>query len=139
MRAYEDRKPAYFATPAVGLILALRTSLRQIAGLPYLGTLEKSAEAEGPQARSYKAVASAVDARVSAHAEVSNKAKSALRKMGLDLVPVNPEASANTMTAVYLPPGIAQADLVGKLMGKGVVVAGGLLKEWASKYFRCVL
>ncbi|KAI9012204.1 pyridoxal phosphate-dependent transferase [Hyaloraphidium curvatum] len=114
MKAYEGRKPAYFATPAVGLILALRTSLRQLCGLPD----------------------AAVDARTAAHAEVSRKAKKALVAMGLKLVPQHADASANTMTAAWVPEGVAQGELVGKLMGKGVVVAGGLIKEHATKYFR---
>jgi len=34
MKAYEDRKPLYFATPAVQLIMALHVSLKQILSAP---------------------------------------------------------------------------------------------------------
>lgn len=135
MRAYEGRKPAYFATPAVGLIFALRTSLRQILGLKQVGVV---APAPAGEERTWTAVEKAVDARIDGHAAVSAVVKSAIKNMGLKLVPQHGEFSANTMTAVYLPEGVAQGDLVGKLLGKGVVVAGGLLKDMASKYFRWV-
>lgn len=133
MRAYEARKPAYFATPAVGLILALRTSLRQMTGLPAAGVTSAAPSGED---RTWTALEKAVDDRISAHASVSSTTKATLQKMGLKLVPQHAEFAANTMTAVFLPEGVAQGELVGKLLSKGVVVAGGLVKDQATKYFR---
>lgn len=40
------------------------------------------------------------------------------------------------MTAVYLPEGITIPDVLPKLLAKGVILAGGLHKEIATKYFR---
>ena len=40
------------------------------------------------------------------------------------------------MTAVYLPKGVTAGDLLPKIMAKGFVMAGGLHREIAPKYFR---
>jgi alanine-glyoxylate transaminase/serine-glyoxylate transaminase/serine-pyruvate transaminase len=62
MQAYEARKPSYFATPAVNLIMALHVSLKQI--------LSKD-----------------MDARFHAHRQVSNAFKDVLvNELGLKLV-----------------------------------------------------
>lgn len=47
-----------------------------------------------------------------------------------------PENQANGMTAIYLPEGVTVPDLLPKLLAKGVVFAGGLHREIATKYFR---
>ena len=40
------------------------------------------------------------------------------------------------MTAIYLPEGITPPDVIPSLAKKGVIFAGGLHKEIASKYIR---
>jgi len=40
------------------------------------------------------------------------------------------------MTALYFPPGVTAADLLPRLVKKGVVVAGGLHADIKDKYFR---
>lgn len=112
MRAYEARKPSYFATPAVSLILALHVSLKQI-------------------------IAQGMDARFKAHKDASVKFKDLVeQKWGMKLVPVNRNVAANSMTAIYYPDGVQPTDLLPLIVKSGVVVAGGLHPEMATKYFR---
>ncbi|KAH8554891.1 pyridoxal phosphate-dependent transferase [Umbelopsis sp. PMI_123] len=111
MNAYEARKPAYFATPAVQLIYALHTSLKQITAQP-------------------------MDTRFEQHRQVSQKFKKAIADLGLKQLAVSDEVGANGMTAIWLPEGVQVSDIVPSLAAKGVQIAGGLHKECATKYFR---
>jgi len=111
MQNYEAKKPSYFATPSPQLVRALHTSLNQILSVP-------------------------LDYRFQKHKEVSQKVKKAVAELGLRQLADKPECQANGMTAIYLPEGVAAPDLLPKLMAKGVVFAGGLHKEIATKYFR---
>ncbi|GFH23546.1 alanine-glyoxylate transaminase/(R)-3-amino-2-methylpropionate-pyruvate transaminase, partial [Haematococcus lacustris] len=113
MQAYEARRPSYFATPAVQLVQALRTSLKQIL-------------AQTPD----------INDRFSKHAAVSQYVKQVVTGWGLRLVPVSPEKAANTMTAVYMPDGMVNAQLLPKVAARGVMLAGGLHPDIAPKYFR---
>lgn len=40
------------------------------------------------------------------------------------------------MTAVYLPEGLNQKEVLSKVLGRGVVMAGGLHKEIKERYIR---
>ncbi|KAI8817589.1 pyridoxal phosphate-dependent transferase [Fimicolochytrium jonesii] len=111
MKQYEARKPSYFATPSVQLILALHTSLKQL-------------------------VDQGMETRFAKHREASKKVKDALEKWGLKLVPHSRDIAANTLSAVYYPDGIKGPELLQKIGAAGVVVAGGLHPEHAAKYFR---
>ncbi|KAG0634539.1 pyridoxal phosphate-dependent transferase [Tuber brumale] len=111
MQNYEAKKPSYFATPSPQLVRALHTSLSQILSVP-------------------------LDHRFQKHKEVSQKVKKAVAELGLRQLADKPECQANGMTAMYLPEGVATSDLLPRLMAKGVVFAGGLHKEIATKYFR---
>ncbi|KAI7885961.1 pyridoxal phosphate-dependent transferase [Mucor mucedo] len=111
MQAYESRKPAYFATPAVQLIYALHTSLKLITSEP-------------------------MEVRFEKHREVSAKFRQTIRDLGLKPLAQTEESSANGMTAVWLPEGIEVPQLVPALAGKGVQIAGGILTGLAGKYFR---
>ncbi|KAJ3016542.1 UNVERIFIED_CONTAM: hypothetical protein HDU68_012162 [Siphonaria sp. JEL0065] len=113
MQAYEARKPSYFATPAVQLVLALQVSLTQLVA------------AQG-----------SLDQRFALHRDASKKVKDTLEGWGLKIVPVRREVAANTLTAVYYPAGVAPAEFLGKVSAKGVVLAGGLHPEHNTKYFR---
>ncbi|TGZ77630.1 PLP-dependent transferase [Ascodesmis nigricans] len=111
MRNYEAKKPSYFATPSPQLIHALHTSLTQILSIPLAD-------------------------RFTRHKSTSQYVKSKIAELGLKQLASKPEEQANGMTAIYLPEGVAIPDLLPKLMAKGVVFAGGLHKEIATKYFR---
>lgn len=111
MQAYEQQTAKYFATPAVQLIYALNASLKEI--------LQESMETRFKQ-----------------HAEASDYVKSELTKMGLKQLAVDPAYAAHGMTAVYTPNEMPVSEWMPKLSSKGVVFAGGLHKEIATKYFR---
>lgn len=113
MQAYESGKGAYFATPAVQNVFALLASLRQ-----------------------FSTSAEKLEERFSKHKEVSDYVKSSFSKAGLKTVSNELESSAHGMTAVYLPEGVSNADLLPLVMKKGVAIAGGIHKEIAPKYFR---
>jgi alanine-glyoxylate transaminase/serine-glyoxylate transaminase/serine-pyruvate transaminase len=110
MEAYMARKPAYFGTPAVNLVYALRESLRQIL-------------AEG------------MDKRVARHKKLSDAFKAGIAALGLKQVAARLEISATTMTAPYFPAGV-DAKVIGKIRERGIVVAGGLHPAIREKYFR---
>jgi len=77
MQAYEQGRPAYFATPPVNLIYAFEASLKRITkGSPSL------------------------EDRFRAHREVSQKIRKAVADLGLQQVPVDSACAANGMTAV---------------------------------------
>jgi alanine-glyoxylate transaminase/serine-glyoxylate transaminase/serine-pyruvate transaminase len=111
MQNYEAKKPSYFATPSPQLIHALHTSLTQILSRP-------------------------LDQRFADHKAASQKIKKAVGDLGLKQLASKPENQANGMTAIYLPEGITPPNVLPSLMKKGVVFAGGLHKEIASRYIR---
>ncbi|KAF2004863.1 PLP-dependent transferase [Amniculicola lignicola CBS 123094] len=111
MRNYEAKKPSYFATPSPQLIHALHTSLSQILSRP-------------------------LSARFADHRAASLKIKKAVTALGLQQLASKPENQANGMTAIYLPEGIAPPDVLPSLVKKGVIFAGGLHKEIATRYIR---
>jgi len=111
MKNYEAKKPSYFATPSPQLIHALHTALKQILANP-------------------------VSDRFAAHKAGSDKIKKTVADLGLKQVAANPDEQAHGMTAIYLPEGVKGADLLPILAKKGVVFAGGIHKEIATKYIR---
>lgn len=111
MQNYEAKKSSYFATPSPQLIHALHTSLTQILSRPLAD-------------------------RFAAHRAASHKVKQAIADLGLAQVAVKPENQANGMTAFYLPEDIKAAELLPRLVKKGVVFAAGLHREIAGKYMR---
>jgi alanine-glyoxylate transaminase/serine-glyoxylate transaminase/serine-pyruvate transaminase len=111
MQNYEAKKPSYFATPSPQLIHALHTSLTQILSKP-------------------------LAERFAIHKATSQKIKQAVADLGLKQLAAKPEDQANGMTAIYLPEGVAAPQLLPNLLNKGVIFAGGLHKEIATKYIR---
>ncbi|KAL1838788.1 hypothetical protein VTJ49DRAFT_2216 [Mycothermus thermophilus] len=111
MQNYEAFKPSYFATPSPQLIRALHTALSQIMAKPLTD-------------------------RFVLHLAASNRVKRAVAALGLKQVAANPDEQAHGMTAIYLPEGVTAADLLPRLASRGVVFAGGIHKEIASKYIR---
>lgn len=113
MHAYEKNSAAYFATPPVNLIYAYHTSLRQIV--------------QGPVS---------LEDRFKAHKNASRRVKDVVAALGLRCVPLSEDVSANGMTAIYFPDGLAASDIIPRLLKKDVVVAGGLHASIKEKYFR---
>jgi alanine-glyoxylate transaminase/serine-glyoxylate transaminase/serine-pyruvate transaminase len=111
MESYAARKPAYFATPAVNLVMALNVSLSKILK-------------EGLQTRFQR------------HAAISQACKAGISALGLDQVPLQPEYRANTMTAPKYPAGIAGSDFLVNVARAGVILAGGLHPQIRTQYFR---
>jgi alanine-glyoxylate transaminase/serine-glyoxylate transaminase/serine-pyruvate transaminase len=111
MQAYEARKPAYFATPAVNLVHALNTSLGQIL-------------AEG------------MPARFTRHQAIGRACRAGLAAMGLGQVPLQAEFAANTLSAPRYPAGVDGAKLLAAVNRAGVILAGGLHPQIRAEYFR---
>ena len=111
MQNYEAKKASYFATPSPQLIHALHTALTQILSRP-------------------------LEQRFADHRAASQKIKKAVTDLGLKQLATKPENQANGMTAVYLPEGVQASEILPSLMKKGVIFAGGLHKEIATKYIR---
>ncbi|KAH8678098.1 alanine-glyoxylate aminotransferase [Xylariales sp. PMI_506] len=111
MKNYEAKKPSYFATPSPQLIHALHTALTQILAKPLSDRFDK-------------------------HREVSDRIKKAVSDLGLKQVASNPEDQAHGMTAIYLPETVKATELLPKLAKSGVIWAGGIHKEIATKYVR---
>jgi alanine-glyoxylate transaminase/serine-glyoxylate transaminase/serine-pyruvate transaminase len=111
MQAYEDRKAAYFATPAVNLVNALNISLTQIL-------------AEG------------LDARFARHQKIGRASRAALAALGLGQVPLKSEYAANTLSAPRYPQGVDGTKLLSAIGKQGVILAGGLHPAIRSEYFR---
>jgi alanine-glyoxylate transaminase / serine-glyoxylate transaminase / serine-pyruvate transaminase len=111
MQNYEAKKPSYFATPPTQLIHALHTALTQLLSQP-------------------------ISQRFEQHKKVSAKVKAAVAELGLKQLASDPADQASAMTAIYLPEGLTPPEILPSLMKKGVVFAGGLHKEIATKYIR---
>ncbi len=109
MEAYEARRAAYFATPAVNLVAALDVSLGHIL-------------AEG------------LEARFRRHARISAACKAGIAALGLEQV-ARPAVAARTMTAPYYPASIGPEALKA-ILDAGVILAGGLHPEIRARYFR---
>ncbi len=108
--AYEAERPSYFATPPVNLIMALDVSLGHL-------------------------VEEGMTARVTRHAKMATSMRAAWQALGLKPLPMSTEVSANTLCALYYPPGV-DAALVKAVAAEGVVIAGGLHPALKPKYFR---
>ncbi len=111
MKAYESRNPSYFGTPPVNLIQALETSLQLIL-------------AEG------------MDNRFARHKKLATKFREAMTSLGLSFIPKDDNLMANTLTAPYYPKDVNGGEFLGGVSQAGVIIAGGLLPELKTKYFR---
>lgn len=111
MKAYESGSPAYFATPAVQTITALKVSLDEILSEP-------------------------LDNRFSKHAQVSTNFKSSLKELGINILPVNEKVEAHGLTAAYFPEGVNGPEFISKIASKGFTIAAGIHKALPGKYFR---
>jgi alanine-glyoxylate transaminase/serine-glyoxylate transaminase/serine-pyruvate transaminase len=111
MAAYQARKPAYFATPAVNLVNALNASLGQIL-------------AEG------------METRFARHQKIGQACQAGLAALGLGQIPLKPEYAAHTLSAPRYPQGVDGAKLLVAVNRSGVILAGGLHPACRGEYFR---
>ena len=112
MRNYRARKPSYFSTPNVNLIIALNQA-------------EKMLLDEG------------MDAVIARHSGFSRCFKNAMKAIGLEFVCVREAAYASTITAIKFPKGVNGKELLGYIkQDKKVIFAGGLHREIKGTYFR---
>src|SRR5436305_1938160 len=109
-RAYEERQPSYFATPATTLVMALETGLAEI-------------------------LEAGIEARIAAHARAAAALRAAWRTLGLRTVPRSEAVTGNTLSVLLFPEGI-DASLLPKIAARGVVVAGGLHPAVKATSFR---
>lgn len=109
MQAYEDRRAAYFSTPATNHIMALDVSLAEL-------------------------VAEGMDDVFERHARVASQMRASWTRMGIDLL-CDPPVAANTLSALRYPEGHGP-ELVARIAQEGVVVAGGLYPGLKNQYFR---
>lgn len=115
MKAYEDVKPSYFATPAVNLIYALEVA--------YSLMLQNGG----------------IEQRFKDHERVAKKFRNELRKLGYSFVPLKEENAANTMSAVRYPTlknGKSIDDFRSECKANGIICAGGLYPSIKNQYFR---
>ena len=109
-RAYEERMPSYFATPATSLVMALATGLGEILEM-------------------------GVAARIEAHARAAASLRAAWNVLGLQSLPGTAAVTANTLSALRFPDG-ADSSLLPKILARGVAVAGGLHPAVKTTTFR---
>ncbi|HEY2291667.1 MAG TPA: alanine--glyoxylate aminotransferase family protein [Thermoanaerobaculia bacterium] len=109
-RAYEERKPSYFATPATSLVMALETGLGEI--------LENG-----------------LAARLETQARAAAAMRAAWKSLGLRSVPKSDEVTGNTLSVLLFPEGI-DAALLPRIAARGVTVAGGLHPSVKATSFR---
>ena len=111
MKAYEKRKPSYFGTPPVNLIVALETSLQIICK-------------EG------------MSERIKRHQVLAKAFRVGIKSLQLETIANSEKIAANTLTAAYYPKGIDGGELLKKIAKNDVIIAGGLLSEIKTTYFR---
>ena len=109
-RAYEERRPSYFATPSTSLVLALEAGLGEI--------LENG-----------------IDERIAAHARAAETLRAAWRDLGLRFVPRTEAETAHTLSALLFPDGV-DASLLPRIAARGVIIAGGLHPAVRTTSFR---
>ena len=111
MEAYSNKKPSYFGTPPVNLIMGLDTSLKQILK-------------EG------------VENRFARHKKTGEAFRAAMKALNLKAIPKDSFHAANTMSAPYFPENIKAEDFMSSMAASDVTVAPGLLPKLKGSYFR---
>ena len=111
MEAYESRNPSYFGTPSVNLITALEVSLQHI-------------------------VSEGIENRFLRHKQTATAFREAMLALGLQLLPIHKNISANTLTAVYYPENINGGTFLKHVGNNNIILAGGLLPSHKTQYFR---
>ena len=101
----------YLSQGLVNLIVALETSLKRICQ-------------EG------------ISVRVKRHQNLAKAFRAGIRSLELETIPKSNNISANTLTAAYYPKGVDGSALLAKMSNNNVIIAGGLLPEIKTSYFR---
>ena len=109
-RAYAERRPSYFATPATSLVMALEVGLAEL-------------------------LVDGIEARVAAHARAAAAIRAACAVLGLRTVPRSAAESGDTLSVFFYPEGV-DATLLPRIAARGVTVAGGLHPEIRTASFR---
>ncbi len=109
-RAYEERRPAYFATPATSLIAAAAAGFDELLGI-------------------------GVDAVLQRHRRAAGAMRAVWTLLGLREVPTGTGAVAHTLSNLWLPEGIGD-EVRARIAARGAVVAGGLLPELRGRSVR---
>ncbi|MBA6154296.1 alanine--glyoxylate aminotransferase family protein [Gelidibacter gilvus] len=111
MKAYENKQASYFGTPPVNLIIALEKSLKAI-------------------------VKEGIDKRVERHQRAGKAMRAALKAIGLEVLSKSDDIASNTLSAPYYPSQIDPSAFLQGINQEGIILAGGLLPDLKSKYFR---
>ncbi|WP_159023498.1 alanine--glyoxylate aminotransferase family protein [Formosa sp. L2A11] len=111
MKAYEERRPSYFGTPPVNLIVALEVSLKIICK-------------EG------------INKRIKRHRYLAEAFRLGIEALHLKMLPVSNALAAHTLSAIYYPEGVDGASFSAKMNASDIIIAGGLLADIKSTYFR---
>ncbi len=111
MQTHEARGISYFATPPVNLVQALETSFELILK-------------EG------------LEVRFARHERLARKFREEMSGSGLLSVTRSAKVLANTLSTYYFPEGVVGPEFLKRVADNGVVIAGGLLPEIKTKYFR---
>ncbi len=59
-----------------------------------------------------------------------------MKDLGLKMIPVSEEVSANTLSAPFYPEGVRGVDFLKAIASSEVILAGGLLPGIKDNYFR---
>ena len=76
-----------------------------------------------------------IEARFALHERAARAMRAGWRSLELDAVPVGEELAAHTLSALRYPPGVDRS-LLGRILERGVIVAGGLHPAIRDEYFR---
>ena len=77
-----------------------------------------------------------MEERFARHGRTGAAFRAAMKAIGVGLIPIKEENAANTLSAPWFPESIDPADFMKAMGATGVIIAGGLLPELKTKYFR---
>jgi len=110
MKSYENKKPRYYATPAINLVYALNAALKKI----FQYGLEKWFRKHSIMAKLFQ---------------------EGVEELGLEVM-ADKSCRASTVSAVYLPHSISLNDFKEEMLNRNIIIAGGILHNLRDKYFR---
>ena len=81
-------------------------------------------------------VTEGIEERVKRHQNIAFAFRKAITSLGLQLLPINNSLVANTLSAIYYPEGVNGVAFCAKMVANDIIIAGGLLPELKTTYFR---
>ncbi|PVZ97887.1 hypothetical protein BB558_006140 [Smittium angustum] len=111
MIAYESKKPAYFATPSIQIVMSLNQSVKHLVEI-------------------------GMEQVFSRHEKTGTKFAKAIKDFGLVPLPISEKVRSNALSAIWLPQGITLSDLISKMLSRGILISGGILVDHSTEYFR---